>query len=128
MNQLEWIQKQAKERQKEFDKLKKDSRYQKVIGRLVHEKLLISPNIMPRRNLITVEDALWVGNIESRVLELLTAILLKHPKLFLIIKPLPKDLRQILQEIKKGKAKTPFRGIEPDRYESWLKRIYFFPL
>ncbi|MBI3018568.1 MAG: hypothetical protein HYY61_01560 [Deltaproteobacteria bacterium] len=120
---LAWLQKEAQKRQREFNKLKQDSRYQKVIGRFVHEKLLISSDIIPRRNLITVDDALWAGNIEVRILELLPAILLKHPKLFLIPKPLPKDLIRVLQEIKKGKAKTPFRGIEADRYESWVKRI-----
>lgn len=120
---LIWLQKKAQKRQQELGKLKKDLRYQKVIGRFVYEKLLVNPDILPRRNLITVEDALWAGNIEPRILELLPAVLLKHPKIFLITKPLPQDLKQVLQEIKKGKAKIPFRGIEADRYESWVKRI-----
>ncbi|MBI3018117.1 MAG: hypothetical protein HYY62_09065 [Deltaproteobacteria bacterium] len=123
MNQLKWIQEQAQKKQKELNRLKKDMRYQKVIGRLVYEKVLVSSHVLPVRALITVEDALWVGNIEPRVLELLPAAFLKHPKIFLRTSPLPKDFIQVLQEIKKGKAKTSFHGIPADRYEPWVKKI-----
>lgn len=123
MNKLLWLKKRARESLRELNKIKKDFRYQKVIGRLIHEKLLIHGRILPRRDPIILEELLWVGKYEPRVLELLPALLLKRPRLISITKPLPENLKQVIQEIKKGKAKTFFQGIMPHQYEQWISRV-----
>ena len=122
MNKI-YLQKKARESLQKLNKVKKDPRYHKVIGRLIQEKLLWGDHIPPNRSLITVEDVLWVGKFEPQILELLPAILLKRPKLLLAIKPLPDDLIQVIQEIKRGEEKTSFRGVLPTQYKQWIDRI-----
>lgn len=123
MKKLRWLKKRAMESLQELNRIKKDSRYQKVIGRLIHEKLLIHDHILPRRDLVTLEELLWVGKYEPRVLELLPALLLKRPHLILITGSLPENLKKVILEIKKGKAETPFQGIMPHQYAPWIDRV-----
>ncbi|MBI2609460.1 MAG: hypothetical protein HYW47_07715 [Deltaproteobacteria bacterium] len=115
--------KQAKLQAEKMNALRRDPRYQKVIGRLVYEKLLFSKDILPNRYFVTLEEALWVSKIEPRISELLPAILLKRPRLFWATQPPPKDLIQVIKELKKGRAHSIFRGVLPYQYERWLERV-----
>ena len=102
---------------------KEDPRYQRVIGRLVREKLLFTPRVPPSNAHPTVEEALWVGEIEFRVLELLPAIILRRPKLFMQTKPLPEDLAQVVFELRRGHPETVFRDVEPQKYAYWAEYL-----
>ncbi|MCM0606692.1 MAG: hypothetical protein KA715_11425 [Xanthomonadaceae bacterium] len=123
MNKKELIQR-AKQNALKREKLFFDIRTQRVLGKLVHKKLMLVPNVFPYRGLTFLEDALWVGeNVEPRVLELLPAILLKLPHLFVTLQDLPQDLKKVIDEIKGGVAETQFRGVEPEKYLYWIAKI-----
>ena len=117
------IHKRAQNRVLKIKRLEKDSRYQKTMGRLVYEKLLTHTEILPSKNFVTLSDALWAGEIEPRIYELLPAIVLKRPKLFIQIEKPPEDLRKILVDIRNREANQPFRGIPPKDYLKWIPRI-----
>lgn len=116
---LDVIRKRAKRKIAEIERKKKDPRYEAVLGRLVKEGLLVAKNLRPNRLRPTLEDALWVGEIEPRVLELLPAILARRPRLFLQARPLPEDLRAVVGALKRGKAEQEFRGIPAAKYAAW---------
>jgi hypothetical protein len=122
--ELKRIGELARERQKEIETLRKDPRYLKVVGRLVSEKLLIATHVRPTRARPTLGEALWAGeSVELRILELLPAILIRKPRLLLLPKSLPEDLALVIRELKRGKAKTVFRGVPPEKYAHWVDRI-----
>ena len=98
-------------------------RYRKVIGKFVAAKLLEHNKITAYRGPIDLEDVLWVGNIEPRVLELLPAILLRRPKLIRIRGEIPPDLRAVVIALKKGAATQDFRGVKSDQYAPWVELI-----
>ena len=125
MNELkkEQILKKAKHRAARLKKLRKDPRYQEVIGRLVYEKLLDAPKVPARNYKLHLKDMLWVGeNIEPRVLELLPAILLKAPRI-VYSEPLPEDLRRVKNDLVRGNIKGEFRGIVVKSCDQWITQI-----
>lgn len=121
---MKTIQQRAIERQRKLEAKRQDARYQRVVGRLALEKLIVGKGIRPTHTYPTLEEALWVGEeIEPRILELLPAVLLRRPKLFMQPKGLPEDLLRVVQELKRGAPVTPFRGIPPEKYASWVDRL-----
>ena len=115
------IQQAAKKKLRALERARKDDRYQTVLGRLAHENLLAVNFIRPTRVRPTVEDALWAAEFEPRILELLPGILLRRPKLFLQTKELPIDLREVLRDLKIGKAEKDFRGVPAQKYKFWAE-------
>ena len=109
----------AKKRAKRLKQLRKDPRYSKVIGRLRKEGL-IDANVPKNNRKFYLEEALWVGeNIEPRVIELLPAIVLKKPSLF-VIKDFPQPLAEAANKLKRGANKLEYRGIPLRRCEQWI--------
>ncbi len=100
-----------------------DPRYKKVIGKFITAGLLEHTKVLPYRGPITLEEVLWVGETEPRVLELLPAILLRRPTLVRVQNDLPEDLRQVLVALRKGIANTDFRGVPHDKYGAWVERM-----
>ena len=119
MNQAE-IKKLAQIKYRQIEAMRAEPRFRQVLGKLVHLKLLIAPDVTPFRGIVFLTDVLWAGDIEPRVFELLPAVLLKRPKAFTANCPLPYDLKLVLAEIKHLTAKTPFRGIPPENYLKWV--------
>lgn len=120
---MKTIQDRAKKRQREIEKKRRDPRYAQVMGRLIFEKLLLGTQVASTRAHPTIEETLWVGEVEPRVLELLPALVLRRPKLFLNPTALPPDLAQVVKELRCGKATTPFRGVAPEKYEYWDREL-----
>jgi hypothetical protein len=114
------LEKHAKERLKTLKRARRDPRFQKTMGRLLFARLLDHPKVLPYFETVPVEDVLWAGNFEPRILELLPAILLKKPKVFSNTGDLPDDLKEILSGVRKGKAVKPFRGIPVRDYMKWI--------
>lgn len=123
MRNLEEIKKRARARNARYEKARRDPRYTKVIGRFTSEGLLEAPGVVPTRGMVTLEDALWVGEVEPRVLELLPALMIRRPKLLAHHEALPDDLREVVSELRRGRAHTCFRSIEPQKYAPWLERL-----
>ena len=117
------IQKLARKKLKKLDKGRKDPRFREVIGKLVYVKLMDHQSIPPFNGPVTLEDALWAGELEPRVLELLPAILLKKPKVFTVKKKNPQDLKEVIQCIRKNKQCPDFRGIAAKDYLKWINKI-----
>lgn len=122
MNKIkrEDILKKAKRKAMRLKKLRKDPRYQEVIGRLVFERLIDAPEVQARNYKLHLEDMLWVGeNIEPRVLELLPAILIKAPRI-VYKQILPEDLRKIKNDLARGITEGEFRGIPVKNCDQWI--------
>ncbi len=100
-----------------------DPRYKKVIGKFVAAGLLEHNKVPAYRGRITLEEVLWVGEIEPRVLELLPSILLRRPKLIDVLNKLTEDLKLILIDLRKGIATNDFHGIPASRYSLWVDKI-----
>lgn len=113
----------AKRRHAQIRRHKDDPRYARVIGRLVRAGLLSHQRIEASSRPISVADALWVGQWEPRVLELLPALLLKKPKFFAARDPLPDDLQAVLHGIRRNQPVADFRGVPAASYLRWVPRI-----
>ncbi|MEZ4815502.1 MAG: hypothetical protein R3A80_09900 [Bdellovibrionota bacterium] len=100
-----------------------DPRYKKVIGKFVAAGLLEHNKVGAYRGHITLDEVIWVGQIEPRVLELLPAIILRRPKLIDVRSEIPEDLRLLLIQLRKGLAIDDFRGIAPALYLPWVNRL-----
>ena len=97
-----------------------DRRFKNVIGKLISLNLIETNKYMPLKGKISLDDTLWAGSVEPRILEILPALFIKKPKTFLAQKNIPKDLLTVISEIKHNRPKTTFRGIDPQCYMQWL--------
>ncbi|HLG19014.1 MAG TPA: hypothetical protein VI895_04250 [Bdellovibrionota bacterium] len=110
----------------EIDRNYQNRRTKRVLGFLAAKGLLIVPWVKARpTGKLRVPDVLWVAkNVEPRVLEVLPAALLHFPAAFLQKDRLPKDVRAVLAQIKKGeKADRMVRGIPFKNFQRWTERI-----
>lgn len=122
MNKQQKIIELAKKKAAKIRKLRKDPRYKKVIGRLKYEGLLDAP-ITPVNRKLYLDEAIWVGeNVEPRVLELLPAIILKRPGIF-VVKDFPAPLLNAANQLRKGEISLKYRGIPLRRCEQWLPYV-----
>jgi hypothetical protein len=119
----EEIEKLARKRVEQLHKQFNDPRYKKVIGKFVATGLLEHNKVKPYLGNINLEDTLWVGGVEPRILELLPAVLLRRPKLIEIQADIPEDLRLVLVDLRKGIATNDFRGIPATAYQPWVERV-----
>lgn len=124
MNIKDIIQK-AKQKANELEKLKQDKRYQNVIGKFVASGFIIAEGIPSYPCKVSLEDVLWTGELEPRVLELLPAILIKKPSILKHIYKMPEDLEEVCFAIRRrtGTKLQPFRGVRPEDYMKWLPLI-----
>jgi hypothetical protein len=115
------IQARAKRRYAALARHREDPRYRRVLGRLVAADLLTSnEEVEPHRSPIDVQDVLWVGKIEPRVLELLPALIVKRPALFQSLEGLPNDLASAVAALRRNRSPEPFRGIDGDALKRWV--------
>lgn len=115
------LQKKAQKKFRLLQKQRRDPRYLNVIGRLVHEGLLDGSEVVPARARVTVDDALWAGEVEPRVYELLPAIVFRHPRMLLQTRPC--DHLGSRDELRRGRAQTKFRGVPPEKYVRWVTYV-----
>jgi len=118
------IQARARRRLASDRRVRKDPRYLRVIGRYVAAGLLEANHpVIEHAEPITVDDVLYVGRLEPRVLELLPAAMIKTPRMFTIPKTLPADLKAVVNSLRQSKEPADFRGIKGAKLLSWLSRI-----
>ena len=114
----------AKVRAKELKLQRASPRFQKVVGKLLATGLLFSnETIKPYSGKIQLADALWAGEIEPRIYELLPALILKRPSLFKSLEKVPEDLDQVIKSIRKNQANVDFRGIPAKAYLAWIPKV-----
>ncbi len=118
------LQRRAARKLRSIRSRRADPRYARVLGRLVAERLLTTNEaIEPHRDPIRVADALWVGQVEPRVIELLPALLVRHPSMFADPKSLPEDLAQVVRRLRRNLVPPSFRGIDGERLYRWLPEV-----
>jgi len=118
------IQRRAVRRLRAIQRRRSDTRYLQVLGRLVAEGLLTTNEaIAPHREPISVADALWTGQVEPRVLELLPALLVKQPSTFVDPRALPDDLERAVRRLRRNLVPKPFRGIAGEKLYRWLPEV-----
>jgi hypothetical protein len=107
-----------------LERRRRDPRYVRVLGRLVAARVLTTnTGARPYRKPIAVEDALWAGEVEPRVLELLPALLVKRPGLFVDPRALPEDLAQVVAEIRRHEPPRDFRGVPGASLARWVSSV-----
>lgn len=103
---------------------KKTQRYRRVVGKLKRAKLIDAPDIPDYGGPVELDDVLWAGKIEPRILEVLPTLMVTRPKYLRAYKT-PEDLKTIIQQIRAGKATAEFRGVPPHDYCKWLPEKAF---
>jgi hypothetical protein len=118
------IVERAQARYAKIERQRRDPRYRRVLGRFVAAGLLSSNEpTTPHRGRIRVADALWAGEVEPRILELLPALLIKKPALFEDATSLPDDLAQVVRALRRAEVPADFRGIPGADLVRWLPRL-----
>lgn len=118
------LQRRAKRRRSALSRVWRDPRYKRVLGRYVASGLLTTnTGIEPYRKPIKVEDALWAGRTEPRILELLPALIVKRPSMFLDVERLPDDLDAAVRTLRHNKEPDDFRGVSGAALRRWLPSV-----
>jgi hypothetical protein len=118
------LQRRAKRRMGQLDRRRRDPRYQRVLARLVGLGLLTTNEAVPKtRAPIEVADALWAAEVEPRVAELLPALLVRRPALFIDARALPDDLAQVVAALRRNEVPSEFRGVPGERLHRWLGSV-----
>jgi hypothetical protein len=124
MINAEIIQKRAKQRRERLRNARRDPRYRQVLGRLVAAGALgTTEGIPPYKAPVKISDALWAGQVEPRILELLPALIVKRPSLFIRGEPLPDDLRDAVAALRKNLIPNDFRGIPGPALQRWVPLV-----
>ncbi len=118
-------QERAKKRLAQQQRKQRDPRFQRVMNQLVDAGLLRTTlDLAPRDDQpVTLEDALWAGTVEPRIMELLPAILVKRPALIGMPQEVPDDVAAVMHAIRHGKNAPVFRGVPPEQYLPWVVNI-----
>lgn len=118
------LQKRARQAFASVERARRDPRYDRVLGRLCSAGYLTTNfPVPPERGPLAVEDALWVGRLEPRVLELLPALIVKRPSLFESVQNLPQDLDFAVRALRRNETPETFRGIPGEDLHRWLPRV-----
>ena len=119
------LQAAARKRHQALRRKQRDPRFKSVMGRFVAAKLLTTniEGIRPHDRPVPLEDALWAGTVEPRIMELLPAVLVKKQGLLRLPKDLPEDVAEIMHAIRHGKQPPSFRGVAPDQYLPWVTEV-----
>lgn len=101
---------------------RRDGRYLRAMGRFVAAGLLDTndPRIAPHREPVTLDDVLWAGQHEPRLLELLPAVVVKRPGLLAQPLDMPADLRAAVRAIRSAQPCPEFRGVPGEAYARWV--------
>ena len=104
-----------------IEKARESLRFKRVIGRLMRAKLLqIQASIPLYSGKLSINDYIWAAQFEPRIFELLPALVIKKPSLFKDMENCPKDLEQIVKDIKNGQAAVDYKGIPAKNYLRWV--------
>lgn len=115
------LQRRAKRRMTQLERRRRDPRYQRVLGRLVGLGLLTTNEpVLKTRAPIDVAEALWAAEVEPRIAELLPALLVRRPALFVDTRALPDDLGQVVDALRRNEVPPDFRGIAGEKLHRWL--------
>ena len=118
------LQRRAKRRMGQLDRRRRDPRYRRVLGRLVGLGLLTSNEAVPKtRAPIDVTDALWAAELEPRIAELLPALVVRRPALFVDALALPDDLAQVVAALRRNEVPPDFRGVPGEKLHRWLGSV-----
>ncbi len=118
------LQARAKRRMAALARARRDPRFKRVIGRFRAAGLLTTTmDIEPHREPIRVEEALWAGRTEPRVLELLPALIVKRPSLFQNAGDLPEDLDEVVASLRRNEEPPEFRGVPGRVVLRWLPSV-----
>jgi hypothetical protein len=100
---------------------RRDPRYRRVLGRFVQAGLLTTTaEVKPYTAAVSVHDALWAGELEPRILELLPAAIVKRPGLFEDVHDLPEDLADAVHALRRNQEPAELRGIPGAALLRWL--------
>jgi hypothetical protein len=118
------LQLRAKRRHAAIARAKRDPRYRRVIGRYLAAGLLTTTlDVAPHRRPVEVDDVLWAGSLEPRILELLPALIVKRPALFADVAKLPDDLATAVRSLRMNREPGEFRGIPGADLLRWLPSV-----
>lgn len=118
------LQARAKRKYARVLQRRRDPRYKRVLGRLASAGLLITnEKVRPYTKPVRLTDALFAGEIEPRVFELLPALVIKKPSLFLEVRKLPPDLAAAVRALRRNETPEAFRGIPGADLMKWLPRV-----
>lgn len=121
---LEQITQRARRKRAQLLRRTRDARYLSVVGRFVREGLLrANHEVATHRRPVRVSDALFAGEVEPRVLELLPALIVKRPALFESSADLPADLATVVAALRRDRVPADFRGISGKDVHRWLARV-----
>ena len=116
---MDKILKKFRAKAKALAAAKKDARFAHVVGKLKRAKLLDAPEIPEYVGPVALDDVLWAGTIEPRILEILPALMATRPKFFRTY-TVPDDLQQVVHDIHTEDSQLEFRGIPATDYRRWL--------
>lgn len=115
----------ARKRYQGLRRKQRDPRFKKVMGRFMADGLLTTniEEIRPHDKPVPLDDALWAGTVEPRIMELLPAVLVKKSGLLRLPKELPEDVAAVMHAIRHGKTAPLFRDVPPERYLPWVTEV-----
>lgn len=121
------LQQRARRRLANLQRRKREPRYLRVMGRFLQAGLLVTntgnADVVRNRAPLHVQDVLWAGELEPRLLELLPALLVKQPSMFAKPQELPPDLVQAVEALKRDLVPADFRGIPGGDVHRWLREV-----
>jgi len=118
------LQLRAKKGLAQLERRRRDPRHRRVLGRLVALGLLTTnQEVQDERARLVVSDVLWAGDSEPRFLELLPALLVKRPSLFVDVKALPADLEAVVRALRRNQVPPDFRGVPGAKLQQWLRSV-----
>jgi hypothetical protein len=94
------------------------------MGRFVNDGLLVANRqYRAHHDALEVADVLWAGEVEPRVLELLPALIVKRPSMFIDVRNLPADLDHVVRSLRRDQCPPDFRGIPGPDVHRWLRSV-----
>lgn len=118
------LQQRAKRRLQLLERRRRDPRYQRVLGRLVGLGLLTTNEAVPKTHArIELTEALWAAEIEPRIAELLPALVVRRPALFVDVRSLPDDLARVVAALRRNEVPPDFRGLPGSKLHRWLASV-----
>jgi hypothetical protein len=124
MMDVEELRARARKRLRTIQRLEATPRFRDVIGRYVAAGLLTTNYaVETNRKPMRIADVLWAGELEPRLIELLPALIVKRPSLFVDIRKLPKDLETVVEALRRNEVPPDFRGRPGKGLYQWLPRV-----
>jgi hypothetical protein len=124
MTDIEALKTRARKRLRAIQRLEAMPRFRSVIGRYVGAGLLTTNYpVQINRKPLRIDDVLWAGALEPRLLELLPALIVKRPSLFVDVENLPTDLQVVVDALRRNDVPPAFRMLPGRSLYQWLPRV-----